>query len=69
MVTGHGGGTMGAYISNDALIEYAMNDIRNKAGQKGATHVLVAGSPQLGSQQGYTTTADVMGTAYRCAGP
>jgi hypothetical protein len=66
-VIGQGGGTFGgAFISNDSLMKYALNDMRNKAGEMGATHV-VSGSPQLGGGSGTTSTATVMGTAYKCA--
>lgn len=63
---GKGGGTFGGdLISNESLIEYAMNDLRNKAAQKGATHVQVD-PPQLGQGDGTTTTATVTGTGYKC---
>lgn len=66
MVTGQGGGSFGGgWISNDRLIEYAMNDLRNKAAAMGATHVQ-ASPPQLGQSEGTTSTATVIGTAYRC---
>jgi hypothetical protein len=65
-VIGQGGGTFGgAYISNADLMQYAMNDARNKAADLGASH-LVAGQPQLGGGAGTTSTATVMGTAYKC---
>jgi Domain of unknown function (DUF4156) len=65
-LVGKGGGTFGGgLVSNEALIEYAMNDLRNKAGQKGATHVQVD-PPQLGQGDGTTTTATVTGTSYKC---
>jgi hypothetical protein len=68
-VTGQGGGAFGgAWISNDDLINYAMNDMRNKAAAMGATHVQ-ASPPQLGQADGTTTTASVVGTAYLCSGP
>jgi hypothetical protein len=68
-VTGQGGGAFGgAYISNDDLINYAMNDMRNKAAAMGATHVQ-SSPPQLGQADGTTTTATVIGTAYWCSGP
>jgi len=53
-------------IPNEDLIEYAMNDLRNKAAELGATHVQ-ADPPQLGSGDGTTTTATVTGTAVRMA--
>ncbi|MFT7625178.1 MAG: hypothetical protein ACI9WU_004369 [Myxococcota bacterium] len=30
----------GAWISNDKLMEYAVNDLRNKAAARAATHVV-----------------------------
>lgn len=65
-VTGEGGGTFGgAWISNDSLIEYAMTDMRNKAGDRGANYVQ-HDPPSLGDGDGTTTTATVSGEAYRC---
>ena len=65
-VIGQGGGTFGgAFIRNDSLMQYAMNDARNKAAALGATHVQMA-TPQLGAGDGTTTTATVMAVAYRC---
>jgi hypothetical protein len=67
-IVGKGGGTFGGkWISNDQLIEYAVNDLRNKAGGMGATHVQTD-PPQLGNGEGTTTTVTVTGTAYRCKG-
>jgi hypothetical protein len=67
-LVGEGGGTFGGgWISNDQLIEYAMNDLRNKAARIGATYVQ-SDPPQLGSGKGTTTTATITGTAYRCDG-
>lgn len=66
-IVGEGGGTFGgAWVSNDTLIEYAMNDLRNKAGDMGATYVQ-SDPPQLGNGKGTTTTVTITGTAYRCA--
>jgi len=65
-VVGQGGGTFGgAYISNDHLMEYAMNDARNKAAERGATHIQMS-TPQLGGGSGTTTTATVMAFAFKC---
>jgi hypothetical protein len=67
-LVGEGGGTFGGgWISNDQLIEYAMNDLRNKAAERGATYVQ-SDPPQLGNGKGTTTTATVTGTAYVCDG-
>ena len=52
-------------ISNDSLMQYAMNDARNKAAELGATHVHLS-TPQLGGANGTTTTATVMAVAYKC---
>nr|APZ78675.1 membrane protein [Cystobacterineae bacterium] len=66
IIFGQGGGTFGgAYISNDQLMEYAMNDAMNKAAERGATHLQVT-PPQLGGTQGTTTTATVSAIAFRC---
>ncbi len=67
-VIGAGGGMFGgAYISNDMLVEYAMNDAMNKAAERGATHIQ-PNAPMLGGAEGTTTTATVMAIAYRCPG-
>ena len=56
---GKGGGAFGGgLISNDTLVEYAMNDLRNKAAELGANYVRYD-SAQMGvsgSQNGTTTT-------------
>lgn len=63
---GKGGGSFGgSYISNEGLIEYAMNDLRNQAAEIGATHVH-ADPPQLGAASGTTTSVTITGTAYQC---
>ncbi len=65
-IVGEGGGTFGGkYIRNDDLVEYAMNDLRNKAGDLGANYVQ-HDPPQLGNGAGTTTTVTISGTAYRC---
>jgi hypothetical protein len=65
-LVGEGGGTFGGkWISNDSLIEYAMNDLRNKAAKLGANYVQ-SDPPTLGDGHGTTTTATITGTAYRC---
>ena len=71
MVIGQGGGSFGGgWISNDSLVEYALNDLRNKAAQMGANYVHHQ-APQFGvsgDKNGTTTsTATVTGTAYNCA--
>lgn len=67
-IVGEGGGTFGGgWVSNDDLVSYAMNDLRNKAANLGATYVQ-SDPPQLGSGKGTTTTVTITGTAYRCSG-
>jgi hypothetical protein len=67
-VVGAGGGAFGgAYISNDQLVQFAMNDAMNKAAQRGATH-LQPMAPALGDADGTTSTATLMAIAYRCPG-
>ncbi|WP_394840139.1 DUF4156 domain-containing protein [Pendulispora rubella] len=65
-LVGHGGGSFGGRgISNDKLIEYAQNDLRNKAAERGANYVQ-QDPPTLGQHEGTTSTATISGTAYRC---
>ena len=65
-LTGKGGGTFGGdLISNEDLIEYALNDLRNKAAGVGANYVQ-HDPPGLGSGDGTTTSVTITGTAYRC---
>jgi hypothetical protein len=66
VVIGKGGGGFGTLVPNESLIEYAMNDARNKAAARGATHVTLS-PPQLGGGQGGTSAATISGFAYRCA--
>lgn len=66
LLVGKGGGAFGgAYISNEDLIDYAMNDLRNKAANLGATHIR-HDPPQLGEGDGTTTSVTITGTAYAC---
>jgi hypothetical protein len=65
MVTGRGGGVGGAYISNEELLEHALNDARNKAAAMGGNYVHYD-PPQLGSHEGTTTTVTITGTVYQC---
>jgi hypothetical protein len=72
-LVGRGGGSFGGgWLSNDSLVEYAMNDLRNKAAALGANYIQ-HDSPQLGvsGSNGSTTTstATVSGTAYKCKEP
>ncbi len=69
-LVGRGGGSFGGgFISNNDLIEYAMNDLRNQAAERGANFVQ-HDTPTLGvagsSNGTSTTTATVSGTAYLC---
>jgi len=65
-LVGEGGGSFGGkWISNDSLIEYATNDLRNKAAEKGANYVQTD-PPTLGEAHGTTSTVTITGTAYRC---
>lgn len=71
-VVGTGGGAFGGgWISNEELVRYAMNDLRNKAAAMGANYIQ-HDSPQMGiagNKDGVaTTTATVSGTAYYCEG-
>jgi hypothetical protein len=66
-LVGEGGGTFGGkFISNADLIEYATNDLRNKASERGANYVQ-SDPPTLGQGHGTTTTATLSGTAYHCS--
>jgi hypothetical protein len=68
-LTGKGGGTFGGgFISNEDLIEYALNDLRNQASELGANYVQ-HDPPQLGSGDGTTTSVTITGTAYQCPKP
>lgn len=67
VITGKGGGSFGGYIKTDKLMEYALNDLRNKGAKKGATH-LRQGTPQLGTYNGTTTTVTIVAEAFKCTG-
>ena len=67
-VFGKGGGSFGgSFISDEKLMEYATNDLRNKAAAKGANVVVYSTHQMAGAthEQG-TTTATMSGIAYRC---
>ncbi len=66
VIIGKGGGGFGVLVMNESLIEYAMNDARNKAADLGATHVTLS-PPQLGGGKDGISAATVTGFAYRCA--
>lgn len=65
-VYGQGGGFGGKMVANNSLMEHAMNDALNKAGDLGATHLYAPQPPSLGGMGGSTTTATVMAYAYDC---
>lgn len=69
-VYGKGGGSFGgAWISDEKLMEYSSNALRNSAAEKGATHV-VTQTHQMGGTMGQyggtTSTATQSGVAYKC---
>jgi len=64
-LVGKGGGASGGYVSNEQLIEYAINDLRNQGAAVGATHIVYA-APTMGGVDGTTTSAVVTGEALRC---
>ena len=65
-ITGKGGGTFGGgLVSNEDLIEYALNDLRNKAAELGGNYVH-HDPPTMGQGDGTTTTVTITGTAYAC---
>lgn len=69
-LVGRGGGSFGGdLLTNESLIEHAMNDLRNQVAERGGNYV-EHDTPQLGmsgsSGNSSTTTATVSGTAYRC---
>ena len=67
-VFGKGGGFWGgAFISDERLMEYAVNDLRNKTATKGGNVVVYATHQMAGATQDHgTTTATLSGVAYRC---
>lgn len=64
-VYGKGGGAMGGMISDENLMRYASNDMRNKAAKMGATHVVQHGV-SVGGGMTHSTTGNVSGTAFKC---
>lgn len=71
MVFGEGGSSWkgGAYYKNSSLLEYAQNDLKNKAAAKGATHIVVKTSNfgHVNGQYGGTVTgANLSASSYRC---
>ena len=72
MVFGEGGSSWkgGAYYKNSSLLEYAQNDLKNKAAALGATHIVVKTSNfgHVNGQYGGTVTgANLSASSYRCA--
>ncbi len=70
-VVGKGEGVFGgAWISDQNLLKYAVNDIRNNGANMDVTHVVI-GSPQMGQTTtkngGTTSTATYAGIAYKCS--
>ena len=70
VVFGKGGGSFGGtWVSDENLMEYSYNDLRNNAANKGATHVIVQGHQMgmsTGKYGGSTSTSTVSGIAYHC---
>lgn len=72
LIAGEGGSSWkgGAYYKNSSLIQYAQNDMRNKAAANGATHMVIKtsnfGHTSGGYGGGTVTGANLTGTAYRC---
>ncbi len=83
VVIGRGGGMSGAYSKPSVIRESAENDARNKAEQRGATHLLLHPeelaqgdghqpsekdtSPAMAHGSGTGSTVTVAGTAFKCA--
>jgi len=83
VVIGHGGGLMGAYSKPRINRESAENDARNRAAERGATHLLLHPedimqgeghqpteqdtAPDLAHGYGTGSNVTVAGTAFRCA--
>jgi hypothetical protein len=66
-LTGKGGGGGGGLVSNEDLVKYALNDLRNQAAAMGATHVQTL-APNFGStgDSNTTTSATIVGEALVC---
>jgi hypothetical protein len=83
VVIGHGGGLTGAYSKPSINRESAENDARNRAAERGATHLLLHPeelaqgdgrgpdekdtAPALAHGSGTGSTVTVAGTAFKCA--
>jgi hypothetical protein len=53
-------------MSEDALLASAVNELRWRAAERGATHLVVARPPHGPAAVSYGTTAAATGVAYRC---
>jgi hypothetical protein len=83
VVIGRGGGMAGAYSKPSVIRESAENDARNKAAERGATHLLLHPeeraqgdgrgpteqdtAPAMAHGSGTGSTVTVAGTAFKCA--
>jgi hypothetical protein len=83
VVIGRGGGMTGAYSKPSVIRESAENDARNKAAERGATHLLLHPeqleqgdgrgpseqdtAPAMAHGSGTGSTVTVAGTAFKCA--
>jgi len=83
VVIGHGGGMTGAYSKPSVIRESAENDARNKAAERGGTHLLLHPeelaqgdgrgptehdtAPAMAHGSGTGSTVTVAGTAFKCA--
>ncbi|MBW1906856.1 MAG: DUF4156 domain-containing protein, partial [Deltaproteobacteria bacterium] len=83
VVIGQGGGMTGAYSKPSVIRESAENDARNKAAERGATHLLLHPeelaqgdgrgpteqdtAPAMAHGSGTGSTVTVAGTAFKCA--
>lgn len=72
MVFGEGGSSWkgGAYYKNSSLLQYAQNDLKNKAAALGATHIVVKTSNfghVNGRYGGTVTGANLSASSYKCS--
>lgn len=65
--SGRGGGSFGGgFVSNESLMEYAMNDLRNEVGRAGGNYVQHDPVVLAQESRNTTTTASVTGSGYDC---
>jgi hypothetical protein len=65
LVSGESGGAFGGTIGKSELQQYALNDLKNRAAQQGATHVVLSGGDLSGGL--WSPTSGMMnGLAYKC---